>query len=93
MLFSRSGTRSVRFGLDCFGCGAQRFVGFAAFFGAAHVGGGVGEGDARFGEADEFAGLLGGDGDGERFGVGRADLFAGEDAGTAKVNCWLNALP
>jgi len=39
----------------------------------------VGEGDAGFGEADEFDGLLGGDGERERFGIGQADVFAGED--------------
>ena len=33
----------------------------------------------RFGEADEFDGLLGGDGQGECFGIGQADVFAGED--------------
>jgi hypothetical protein len=30
----------------------------------------VGEGNAGFGETDEFDGLLGGDGKRERFGVG-----------------------
>jgi hypothetical protein len=38
----------------------------------------VGEGDAGFGEANEFDGLLGGDGERERLGVGQADVFAGE---------------
>jgi hypothetical protein len=45
----------------------------------------VGEGDAGFGEADEFDGLLGGDGEGERLGVGQADVFAGEDDDAEKV--------
>jgi hypothetical protein len=53
----------------------------------------VGEGDAGFGETDEFDGLLGGDGERERLGIGQADVFAGEDDDAAKVNCWLTALP
>jgi hypothetical protein len=54
------------FGLDLFGGGDE---GFAALFRAAHVGGGAGEGNPRFGRADEFDGLLRGDGKRERFGV------------------------
>jgi hypothetical protein len=41
------------FGLDLFGGGAQRFVGFAALFRAARVGDGVGEGDPRFESSED----------------------------------------
>jgi hypothetical protein len=60
------------FVLDLFGRGAESFVGFVALFRAAHVGGGVGEGNPRFGQANEFDGLLRGDGERERLGVGQA---------------------
>jgi hypothetical protein len=44
----------------------------------------VGERDPRFGQADEFDGLLGGDGERERLGVGQPDVFAGEDDDAAR---------
>jgi hypothetical protein len=49
--------------------------------------------NAGFGATDEFDGLLGGDGEGERVGVGQDEVFAGEDDDAAKVNCWLTPLP
>ena len=62
-----------------FGRGVQRIVGFAAFFRAAHVGGGVGEWNPGFRQTDELNGLLRGDGEGQRLRISQANVLARED--------------
>lgn len=46
---------------------------------AGDVEGGVGEGVFGLGQADEFAGVVGGHGEGQGEGVGQAHILAGED--------------
>ena len=67
------------FGFDLLRRGAKRLVGFAIFWRATHVGGRVGEGNARFRHSDELDGLLRCDGERQRFGIGQADIFARKD--------------
>ena len=66
-------------GFDFLGRGTERFVGFAIFWRATHVGGGVGEGNARLRHPDELDGLLCRDGERQRFRIGQADVLACEN--------------
>src|SRR5438046_10521851 len=56
----------------------QGIVSFAAFRRAAHVGGGMRQGYSRFRQSNKFNGLLRGDGQGTRFWIGEAYVFASE---------------
>ena len=63
---------------------AKGFVGFAAFLRAAHVGGGVGEGNARFRHPDKFHRMLRGDRERKRFRIGEPDVFARKNHDAAR---------
>src|SRR6266571_5920747 len=67
------------FHLDLFGRGIQRIVSFAAFCSAAHVRGGVSQGNSSFGQADKFDGLLRGDCQWQRFWIGKTNIFTREN--------------
>ena len=67
------------FHLYFFGRGIQGIVSFAAFRRAAHVGGGMRQGNSCFGQSDKFHGLLGRYGEGQRFRIGEAYVFASEN--------------
>ena len=57
--------------------GPESGVGRVALWRGGQINGGVGQRDLRLGQAEKFAGLLGGDGEEQPAGVGQADILAG----------------
>ena len=57
----------------------QTHVGGVRLRGGGEIDGGVGEGNATFGHADEFECVMRIDGDAQRGRIGEAYIFAGED--------------
>ena len=84
LFFSFSGTRFVCSDSISSVAAPKRLVGFAIFLRAAHVGGGVGERNARFGHPDKFDRLLRRDRERQRFRISQADVFARENHDPAR---------